>query len=541
MTDEFQYLPAGLPSELNFLDLDEVCQHYVTHMRNFMLDENMGAGYFNRFASDTGLADNINATKCFVHLVKKMHQLAPLNGPIQGIYGQLFKSPEAAGKAKLLTRYTADPKTIAAIDHLTKRSKHAHAHDILLKELQEDTSNIVLADMLMDLDLQADIEIDSWLDEVNVQDLFATDWKARLAFIHAKNGKYEQALKFWDTLTDTERASSEVLCNFMAASFLKTGDTGEAHKLFTRSLELDPAQLPIKLAKNELDDPFIVREDALENIHVAICIYSYNKEELLEMTLKSVCESSIGKSDVLVLLNGCTDDSRSVLKRIQANYPEISIEPIIIPINMGAPAARNYLINHVMTTRKSDYIAFLDDDVTLPAKWLQSLVTAIEEDDKIGAVGCKVLNPDNETLQYMFRDVSLAKPGAFRLSLGAPFWNRDIGLYDVRKDVDNIMGCCHLMRRECFDKVPTFDICFSPSQLDDVAFHLDLRLAGYTVRYLGQLSCVHHRSTGFQGLHKRTYGNSLGNDVKFYYRFLEHFDQFLSWQRERNAAGILSS
>jgi GT2 family glycosyltransferase len=143
------------------------------------------------------------------------------------------------------------------------------------------------------------------------------------------------------------------------------------------------------------------------------------------------------------------------------------------------------------------------------------------------------------TLQYLFRDVSIIKKGVFRLSLAAPFWAVDPGFYAVRRDVDSVMGCCHLIKRECLEQVPEFDIQFSPSQLDDVAFHLDVRLKGFKIRYLGQLECIHFRSTGFQSPEKSNHGSSLGNDVKFYYRFKNMFPLMRAWQSKRNR-GFLS-
>ncbi|WP_051676896.1 glycosyltransferase [Maridesulfovibrio frigidus] len=538
MTADFEYLPAGITSELNFLDLDEVCLHYVTHIRNFVLDEDLGAAYFNRFAADEGLNSNANGTKCFIHLINKLVKLAPFNPSILNIFNQLYPSPEVKAKSLLLTKEKLNTSLQAKVEHFVKRGKYAQAHAEVFLEFEKDKSSVIVADMLAELDIQAGIDIDQWVDTMSIHEIFEKDFACRLAVLYAKNGHAEKALQCWEKADDLGAAGSEVVYNFMASSSQKLGDSKRAIEFYGKSLELDPIQMPISLAKRELEKPFVVREDALAGTDVSICVYSYNKADLLDMTLKSVCESSIGECEIIVLLNGCSDGSLGVVKSAQKSYPQIAIELIDMPINMGAPAARNYLVNHVMTSRKSEYVAFLDDDVTLPANWLEALVTAIEEDSNIGAVGCKVVNPD-ASLQYLFRDVSIVKGGAFRLSLGIPFWSKDPGFYDVRRDVDTVMGCCHLMRRECFEKVPTFDICFSPSQLDDLAFHLDLRLAGYTVRYLGQLECVHHRSTGFQGVHKRVYGNSLGNDVKFYYRFLEHFDQLKSWQKKRNMSLFL--
>lgn len=247
------------------------------------------------------------------------------------------------------------------------------------------------------------------------------------------------------------------------------GNINKARSLYDSSLKTDPFQQTTKLLLQELENPFSVEESILDNESIPVCIYSYNKDKLLKMTLNILCKTDLGKSDVIVLLNGCTDKSKAAVEQIKTKYPDVPIECIEMPINIGDPAARNYLVNHVLHTRKSKYVAFLDDDVELPENWLKSLTTAIEESPDIGVVGYRVLCPGNKVIQYMYRNTSIVNDQMFRLSLATPYYSTDSGLYHFRRDVDSVMGCCHLIRTECFEKVPAFDICFSPSQLDDVA------------------------------------------------------------------------
>ncbi|WP_051294951.1 glycosyltransferase [Maridesulfovibrio bastinii] len=536
MNMEFKYVPPGMPSELQSLNLDELCQHYWTHQDCFMTDEYLCTSYFSRFLAEADLTKHQNAIKCFIHMMNKFIQLSPFNPILQNVTAQLYNTAENSVKNKLLAPHNISSDFQSRITHLQQRGKIQKAHDVILAELQSSPASLPLADMLLEMDISSGLPLESWLNNFEVPDLFKKDWQHLLALKHAKYAKFEEALYYWEQIADGADMDRDISCNLMGASYLKTGNKQKAAELFAKSLAIDPSQTPIKLLKAELENPFTIKKDALGDRSIPVCIYSFNKDSFLEMTLHSVCKSSLGKSDIIILLNGCSDNSQNVVEKIKSEYPEVSIELIVMPVNIGAPAARNYLVNRVLTSRNTEYMAFLDDDVELPADWLESLVTAIEEDPKIGAVGCKVLNPQDSSYQYLYRNTSIAKPGIIRLSLSTPLHTTDSGLYDVRRDVDTVMGCCHLIRTECFEKVPGFDIGFSPSQLDDVAFHLDLRLHGYKVRYLGQLSCTHHRSTGFMNAKMHGFnGNSLGNDVKFYYRFLDSFEKIKSWQDNRNS------
>ncbi len=131
-----------------------------------------------------------------------------------------------------------------------------------------------------------------------------------MAALYAQNGMSLKAVELWNEVEGERHEDWEVACNFIGAACMATGQVDAAKALFTRSLTLDSGQYPIELALRELNDPFVVRDVDLSNGRVAICLYSYNKAELLDMTLRSLCVSDIGDSEVVVLLNGCSDGSR---------------------------------------------------------------------------------------------------------------------------------------------------------------------------------------------------------------------------------------
>ncbi|UZP66624.1 glycosyltransferase [Desulfovibrio mangrovi] len=533
MTTDFQYIPPGLSPELNALTLDEVCQHYKTHYSCFELDEFLGAYFFNRFAADEKLAKHSEAITCFVHLVKCLHKIDPFNASVGNVMQQIAPSPALKMRLKILSHLTPNASFMQSVERLVSAGNPDKARARLLRELSANAGNVYLGIALYEMDLEQGNSSHDWLPSFTPHAELKPLWSQRLAYLAARAGRAEEALTYLPTLPVPD-CNNEFLLNALAISSLSLKDTDTASALLETSLQIAPSQKPIRLLRDELAKPFAVIPNAFAGRNIVIAIYSYNKADLLKQTLDSLRASNIGSARCIVLLNGCTDHSQQVVEEAKSLFMTTQLESIVLPVNVGAPAARNYIVQHALSDEKTELVAFLDDDVTIDKEWLAALVTAIDEDPQIGAVGCKVTNPGNNTLQYLYRDVSIARPGLFRLSLSTPLHTLDNGLYNVRKDVDSIMGCCHLIRRECLEKLPEFDIRFSPSQLDDVAFHLDLRLLGYKVRYVGQVTCCHYRSTGFASQSRASYGNSLGNDVKFYYRFENSLPTFKNWQVTRN-------
>lgn len=535
MSAEFSYVSPGLEPELNSLAASELQHHYCAHLNAFLLDEYLGSAYLNKFLAIENLQSHSELAKCFVHLLGKMSQLLPFHSGIKKMHGQVFNTKLDLVKFNILGKYFVDDVFLKRLNYLQKRGKSEEAYESLLSKLRKDNTNVLLGEMLLELSLASGRGLLQWIEDFRPHEVFEKDWNIHAIYQAAKHGQTELAIDLWERARiDYSQCGENLLCH-IGACFAKCGDTQKARKCFLQAIEMDPTLLPIKLLINEFDSPFVVDYASIHDESVPILIYSYNKADLLATTLKSVCDSDIGCSSVVVLLNGCTDGSLEVVEKIKKDYSQRHIEIINMPINMGAPAARNYLLHYVHEHYSFNYVVYLDDDVILPVNWLKCLLSAMREDKTIGVVGCRIVNPDDSTAQYLFRDLSIVKPGNFRLTLPKPIAGDSSGIYAVRRDVCSVMGCCHMIRKECFQSVPEFDIQFSPSQLDDVAFHLDVNLQGWKVRYLGSLACVHYRATGFQKSDSKTSGNSMGNDVKFYYRFRDHFPEFTRWMHSNTA------
>lgn len=272
-----------------------------------------------------------------------------------------------------------------------------------------------------------------------------------------------------------------------------------------------------------------------------VLLYSWNKAGDLDATLASLAASDLscaggGQARIMALNNGSTDGTSQVLDAWAARLGEAFLR-VDLPVNIGAPAARNWLAA-TPEARAAETLVYLDDDVILPPDWLQRLGAALQAHPDAGVVGCKVADhqaphllqnvaghlvipPDaasDSTVERPDLNFHSLTPNPFRLAdahLQGPDW----GLFDFVSPCASVTGCCHLFRREAFDAVGGFSLALAPSQYDD--FERDLRMLakGRAAVCQGHLRVRHRKRSGLaaqgsQGQAGDASSNAQGNRYK---------------------------
>ncbi|MGE4264138.1 MAG: glycosyltransferase [Desulfovibrio sp.] len=229
---------------------------------------------------------------------------------------------------------------------------------------------------------------------------------------------------------------------------------------------------------------------------VAILLYTWNKARELDETLASLAASDLGEARMWVLDNGSTDQTPQILaawrERLGARLTVLRL-----PVNIGAPAARNWLLS-LPEVRRNPYLVFLDDDVTLPADWLPRLGAGLAAVPQASVWGCRVVDEANPSvLQSVDLTPVPVEPGAPPLALpGLHLGQPDFGQFSYLRPCVSVTGCCHLLREADIDTTGGFDIRFSPSQYDDLERDLRLGLSGGFAAYQGHLALRHKRRSG---------------------------------------------
>jgi GT2 family glycosyltransferase len=526
--NEYQTIPAGLIGELAALPLPEVLDHHQNYLDLFLLDPTVCVVYINRLLGDKDIASNEAAINDLAYLVGKYVRLEPFEPTGLTLQVQLRNDAAARSLLQYLESIKGSIPLEQKIQKLSERGEQDAAIRMLERMLPDILGNIRLANTLLGLLRKKGRPIPPPLAAVEVPDPFALQWKRHLFTTYAALNILPEALALWEEIQ--HGVKDEVALNAAAEILRQSGDTAAAVRCYADSLALDPLQGPVRRRLAELRRPTVPDKSLLQANPVNIYLYSYNKAQLLEETLGSLAGCELGPARIKVLLNGCTDDSLAVAERAAAMFPDNTFQSVPLQVNVGAPAARNWLIADPQT-QEAAYTVFLDDDILLQPDFLHHFLTSAATRPKCGVVGCKTVSPGQPAkYQYLYRNIAIAKRGIIRISLDTPNSQYDTGLYDFNRDTANVMGCCHMLSREALNDVPSFDLCFSPSQMDDIAHDLDLGLLGYQIVYCGLVNCVHRQMTG--GRHDpttmvRRFGNIQGNDVKFYYRFREQLQPLM--------------
>ncbi|QGY39343.1 glycosyltransferase [Pseudodesulfovibrio cashew] len=317
-------------------------------------------------------------------------------------------------------------------------------------------------------------------------------------------------------------ASSAGLC------MLGEGDPASAHLLLLEAVANAPWNASLAFRLHDLLTGWDRETRPVEG-STAVLLYTWNNEVEIDATLRSLFESDLTGASVFVLDNGSTDSTPLVLEswgaRFEKQLGAKRFSVITLPVNIGAPAARNWLLHHTPAAGH-DFLCYLDDDVILPPDWLLRLGAAVRRYPDAGAWGCKVVDHANPALIQSADghllveevgpplDLSRPEPNPFRLS-DLHIQGLDSGMLNAMRPCASVTGCCHLFRTSVLQDSGDFAIQLSPTQYDDMEHDLRLCEAGRFPVYQGHLAVRHRKRTGAASrTSAREEGNALGNKYK---------------------------
>jgi N-acetylglucosaminyl-diphospho-decaprenol L-rhamnosyltransferase len=221
----------------------------------------------------------------------------------------------------------------------------------------------------------------------------------------------------------------------------------------------------------------------------AAIVVNYNYGDLLARCVRSILdETSAGVVDVVVVDNGSTDGSAVALR---TTLPSARV--VDAPGNVGYARGANLGI----AATDAPVVAVLNGDVELKPGVAGAMLSALDADPRLGAVGPRVLNVDGSVYPSARSD-----PGLFvalaHAALGLVWrtnpWTRRYRQLDVDpsvpRDVDWVSGAAVWLRREALDDVGGWDERYF-MYMEDFDLCLRLRRAGWRVEYLPAGEVVH--------------------------------------------------
>ncbi|MEY4286445.1 MAG: hypothetical protein RL511_518 [Bacteroidota bacterium] len=250
----------------------------------------------------------------------------------------------------------------------------------------------------------------------------------------------------------------------------------------------------------------------------AIVILNYNGEHHLQNYLPSVIEHS-SNWDIIIADNASTDNSIPFLK---ANFPNIEI--ISLSQNFGFAGGYNVALEQLKGRYELYFI--LNSDVRLAPNWDSPLLTYLEKNVQVAAVGPKVLS---DLAPNQFEHAGAA--GGYLDSLYFPFCRgrifdhieTDAHQYDSPQEVSWVSGAALLIRSQDFHEAGGFDAAFF-AHMEEIDLCLRLAQKGKRLFCIPS-STVYHLGGGTLGYESPrkvflNFRNSLWMIVKNQKKFL---------------------
>jgi glycosyltransferase involved in cell wall biosynthesis len=161
----------------------------------------------------------------------------------------------------------------------------------------------------------------------------------------------------------------------------------------------------------------------MTNIKFTIITPTFNREVLLQRTIKSIVAQTFDNWELLIIDDGSTDNTEEVVK----NYLYDSRIQYIKKKNTGGADSRNVGASYA----KGDFITFLDsDDEALP-NWLEVINSQLQADTGIVCAGALKKTPDGSTWQDLPYEINVyGEMKKVKFTCGSLFIKRSI-FHDV--------------------------------------------------------------------------------------------------------------
>ncbi len=198
---------------------------------------------------------------------------------------------------------------------------------------------------------------------------------------------------------------------------------------------------------------------------IAVIIPNYNGQKYLTDCLKSLRKQTYRGFKVIMVDNGSTDGSISLVQR---DFPEVEV--IALPDNTGFANA----VNVGIKATQAEYVFLLNNDTICEEGVIAALVGALDKKPAVFSVQAKMLQIKEPHLIDDAGDYYCALGWAF-----APSKDKDNSKYSKRINVTSACAGAAMYRRQVFEEIGYFDeehFCY----LEDVDVGYRARLYGYS-------------------------------------------------------------
>jgi len=228
---------------------------------------------------------------------------------------------------------------------------------------------------------------------------------------------------------------------------------------------------------------------------VAAVIPTWNRRDLLATLLQSLSAQTCPLAEIIVVDNGSEDDSAELAARARARVLRMGR-------NLGFAAA----VNRGIEAADAEWVAILNNDVTMEPDWLAKLLAAAQEDvwfatgKILQAANCRLVDG---TFDEISRGACASRCGSGKPD--GPAWNQ-------ARRIRVAPMTAAIFRRQLFRDLGGLDETFG-SYMEDVDFGLRCALAGRPGLFVPSAVTYHRGSATLGEWNKDTVWRIARNQV----------------------------
>jgi len=221
-------------------------------------------------------------------------------------------------------------------------------------------------------------------------------------------------------------------------------------------------------------------------MNLSVVIVTYNSEKFISRCLDSLLgEREESDFEIIVVDNASEDGTVGLI-----DDPQIHL--IRNERNIGFARAANQGVK----AAEGEKVLFLNPDTVMKEGVIHYLSRYLENNNRVGAVGCRTEDLLGEIKPSFGHFPSLSREIAWALGLRKlfghadypHFWNQ--GRFYSRRAVDWVSGACLMTRKDVLEKVGFFSEEYF-MYFEDIDLCRRIKDADYEVFYLGDISIVH--------------------------------------------------
>ncbi|MCF7569187.1 glycosyltransferase family 2 protein [Sabulilitoribacter arenilitoris] len=245
---------------------------------------------------------------------------------------------------------------------------------------------------------------------------------------------------------------------------------------------------------------------------LSVVILNYNVHYFLQLCLKSVQAAILNiDAEIIVVDNNSEDSSCSMVKALFPNVKLIENKK-----NIGFSKGNNIGV----LQSKGEYICILNPDTVVAEDTFSKLLQFVQNKEKLGIVGCKLINGAGDFLPESKRNIPYVKVALKKL-LGnsKDYYVNHLNENETGK-VDILVGAFMFMKRDIYNKVNGFDEDYFMYG-EDIDLSYKILKKGYDNYYYSDTTIIHFK--GESTLRDRFYAHRFYSAMQIFYK--KHFQK----------------